>query len=214
MNKEQLLKACPNVSAKLADLWLPDLNLAMERYSIDTPIQQACFMPQVLHESGFLTSMVENLNYRPQVLMQKFRGRFTPQQAGELGYLPGRRQADQEAVANIAYANRYGNGDAESGDGWRYRGHGPFQLTFRDNYLACMMDIDVDIVSQPELLLKPRAGSRSAAWFWARGNRTGRSLNALADMGKVDLISRAINGGDNGLEERIRLTHRFLEILK
>lgn len=213
MNKQQLRKAAPGISSALADMWLPNLNLEMEYRAIDTPKRQACFVAQVLWETTLLTKFVEDLTYRPQTLMAQFRGRFTPQEAAEFGYIPGRQKADQRMIANIAYANRYGNGDRHSDDGFNFRGRGPFHLTFKDNYIACGLDIDVDLISSPEMLLQPDVGCKSAGWYWHKGNPTGRSLNSLADAYKVELICKAINGGSNGLQQRIDLTNALLREL-
>lgn len=213
VDKAQLQKMAPALSSATADRWLPCLNKAMTRYLISTPAQQACWLAQVLHESGNLSATVENLNYRPQVLMQLFRGHFTPGQAAALGFVPGVQKAAQQQIANTVYANRYGNGDVASGDGWKYRGRGPMQLTFKDNYHACGSALGLDLLNHPELLEQPENGALAAAWFWHAGNKFGHSLNSLADAGEYTAISKAINGGVNGLQERLNLTHDALNAL-
>lgn len=214
MNIEQLRKIAPTTSqATLAD-WLPHLNEAMARFGITKPEHQAAFVAQTIIESGGLTSMVENLNYRPQAIMRTFRGRFTPAQAAEYGFVPGVQKANPRMIANIAYGGRYGNGDAHTDDGWRYRGRGPIQLTFKSNYQRCGADIGIDLVNSPEMLEQPRAGALAAAWFWHKGNRTGRSLNTLAEQGRYDEISLAINPGAMHLQERIDLSKRALQAMR
>nr|WP_267874082.1 glycoside hydrolase family 19 protein [Massilia polaris] len=116
-------------------------------------------------------------------------------------------------IANTAYANRMGNGSIESGDGWRYRGRGPGQLTGKDNYTACGEALGLDLVNCPDQVAEPTVGCLAFAWFWDKGNRTGKSLNLVADIGKIDRLSLAVNGGSHGLAERIALTQRALEVL-
>lgn len=213
MDRVQLLKICPSVPPALADKYLPHLNAAMARYAINTVEERACFLAQVLHESENLTRLVENLNYRPQALLQVFRGRFKPDQAARLGYIPGKQKADCEAIANIAYANRIGNGDVSSGDGWRYRGRGGIQLTGKDNYRRCGASLGVDFVKNPELVEQPQYAFQTSAWFWHEGNRLGHSLNALANSGEIAAITRAINPAELGLVERFNMSKRGVEIL-
>lgn len=214
MKLEQLI-AIGHVRPSTAALYIDHLNHAMERFGINTPRRQAAFVSQLLHESKQLTAMVENLNYRPDALMTVpgFKGRFTREQANRLGYVPGVQMADQKMIANIAYGSRLGNGPIHSGDGWNYRGRGPIQLTGKDNYRRCGAAIGYDLVRSPDLLSRPDVGCLAAAWFWDKGNRTGRSLNALADTGSIIELSRMINGGDNGLTERCNITDDFLEAL-
>ncbi|MBD8673704.1 glycoside hydrolase family 19 protein [Massilia sp. CFBP 13721] len=214
MKLEQLV-AIGHVRPGTAALFIDHLNNAMARFSISTPKRQAAFVSQLLHESQGLTRMIENLNYRPEALMtvSGFKGRFTRAQADKLGYIPGEQRADQEMIANIAYGSRLGNGPIHSGDGWRYRGRGPIQLTGKDNYRRCGLAIGYDLVTSPDLLSRPDVGCLAAAWFWHQGNRTGESLNLLADAGKIIAISRVVNGGDIGLAERCSITDRFMEAM-
>lgn len=215
MNRAQLLSLAPKLGAR-ADAFVGALNAAMARYGIDTPARQAAFLGQVVHESLGLTRMTENLNYSPGTLMVTFNNskitRFTAEQAalyGRTAYHP----ANQQMIANIAYANRMGNGSVESGDGWRYRGRGPGQLTGHDNYAKCGEALRLDLLECPDQVAEPDVGCLAFAWFWAMGNRTGRSLSLLADAGKIDRLSLAVNGGNHGMAERIALTQRALEVL-
>lgn len=215
MNRAQLLAMAPNLGTR-ADVFVEALNNAMARFGIDTPARQAAFLGQVVHESLGLTRMTENLNYSPGTLMACFNNskvtRFTQEAAalyGRTAYHP----ANQQMIANVAYANRMGNGAVESGDGWRYRGRGPGQLTGKDNYAACGAALGLDLVDCPDQVADPAVGCLAFAWFWDKGNRTGKSLNLLADVGKIDRLSLAVNGGNHGLAERIALTQRALEVL-
>jgi len=212
MNAGQLLQLAPGLTPDRAAVFVPALEAAMVRFLIATPRQRAHFVAQVLHESGNLARMTENLNYTPQGLLATFGHHFTVDQAQQYGRTLF-RPADQEAIANLAYANRLGNGDAASGDGWRYRGRGPLQMTGKANYLRCGNALGIDLVAQPDQVARPDVGCLAAGWFWSIGNPLGHTLNGLAEAGEVDAISRAINGGNNGLAERAALTRKTLEVL-
>jgi putative chitinase len=214
MQANQLRSIAPALPPALANAYAPLIDAAMKRFNIATPAEQACFLGQLLHESQGLRVMQENLNYRPQALMATFRGRFTPEQAGRFGFVPGRQQADVISIANIAYAGKNGNGDVNSGDGYRYRGRGPIELTGLDNYRRCGVALGVDLVKNPDLVAQPEYGFLAAAWFWAEGNKTGKSLNALANAGKVAAITEVVNGPAMlGLQERMDLTNDALKAL-
>lgn len=193
-----------------AALWLDSFVATMEFYKINTPARQAAFLAQVGHESCGFKMLAENLNYRSDRLCGQFPGRITTEQATLYGRVEkmGRviKPANQRMLANIVYANRYGNGGIDSGDGWKFRGRGPIQLTFADNFMRCGHEIGVDIVALPQQLEEPPVGAMVAGWFWDRGNPTGRSLNALADLMQFTAIGQKINGGKNGASERLALT--------
>ena len=214
MNLDQL-NAIAAVGARGATFIGP-LNAAMERWNIVAAADQACFIAQGLHESLMLAKMVESLNYSPAGLLATFNNskvtRFTQATAALYGRTEA-HAANQQMIGNIAYANRMGNGSIESGDGYRYRGRGLGHLTGRDNYRLCGDDLGVDLVGSPDQVALPEMGCMSFGWFWAKGNPTGRSLGRLAIDGKFDEISRAVNGGNNGLAERRALTMRALEVL-
>lgn len=193
-------------------VFLEPLEAAMRKFSIITAESRAAFIAQVIHESAGLRTFSENLNYSATALSQVFGAtRFPPAVAAHYGRTAD-HPADQVGIANIAYANRMGNGPAESGDGWRFRGRGPIQLTGRDNYTRCGAAIGPDLVGNPDLLLLPHYGCMAAGWYWATGNRTGKSLNAFG--GDIDSISKIVNGGSNGLSERRMLFEKALRVLK
>ena len=102
-----------------------------------------------------------------------------------------------ELIANLVYSSRMGNGPAESGEGWKFRGRGLKQLTGKDNYVRCGAALGLDLVSNPDLLLEPMAAARSAGWFWKTNN-----LSAFADVGDIKGMTKKINGGYIGLEAR------------
>lgn len=207
MNQNQLQQIAPRAVA-----YLDAINEAMRRFEISTLASQAAFIAQMLHESANFTAMTENLNYSPASLMSTWPKRFSPDLAAQYGR-SALHAANQQMIANIAYANRMGNGSVESGDGWRYRGRGPGQLTGHDNYEACGEAIGIDLVSTPDQVALPDIGCLAFGWFWSMGNKTGESLNSLADEGRISEISLVINGGSLGLGERARLTAQVLGVL-
>lgn len=180
------------------------LDAAMTAFTINTPKRAAAFLAQAAHESIGFTRLQENLSYStPERLMEVFKGRFTGL-ADAAQYL---RQP--EKLANRVYANRLGNGDTASGDGWKYRGRGLFQLTGRANYMAAGDGLGTDYKANPDLVAEPPDAAFTAAWYWAVGN-----LNAMADVGQIDVITRRINGPAMlGADERQALYQRFLQVL-
>lgn len=178
------------------------LDAAMTAFTINTPKRAAAFLAQAAHESIGFTRLQENLSYStPERLMEVFKGRFTGL-ADAAQYL---RQP--EKLANRVYANRLGNGDTASGDGWKYRGRGLFQLTGRANYMAAGDGLGTDYKANPDLVAEPPDAAFTAAWYWAVGN-----LNAMADVGQIDVITRRINGPAMlGADERRALYQRFLQ---
>jgi len=179
------------LAAKAPDAVVGALDAAMRRFEISTPARMAAFCAQLAHESGQLQRWTENLSYRWERLRQVFP-KYFPSDAEARPF-----DRKPERIANRVYASRMGNGPEASGDGWRFRGRGPIQLTGKDNYRACGQDIGVDLVEDPDRLATPEPGCLAAAWFWARNG-----LNALADAGDFVTITRRINGGLNGLAER------------
>jgi putative chitinase len=190
LTRAELVAVMP-LAAKAPDAVVGALDAAMRRFEIVTPARMAAFCAQLAHESGQLQRWTENLSYRWERLRQVFP-KYFPSDAEARPF-----DRKPERIANRVYANRMGNGPEASGDGWRYRGRGPIQLTGKDNYRACGQGIGVDLVDDPDLLATPEPGCLAAAWFWARNG-----LNALADAGDFVTITRRINGGLNGLAER------------
>ncbi|MDP3779220.1 MAG: glycoside hydrolase family 19 protein [bacterium] len=187
---DQFRLIVPGLALSVASGFLGPLNEAMDEFEINTPLRMAGFIAQTAHESGGYVTFVENLNYSAQSLTRTWPTRFTPIQAAVYARQP-------ERIANRAYANRNGNGNEASGDGWKYRGRGVIQITFRANYEACGIALGVDLAEHPELLESPRYAFRSGAWFW-----NSRHLNALADADDFVAITKKINGGINGLPDR------------
>lgn len=188
------------------ELWAQALAPAMERYGIDTPARMASFLAQTGHESAQFSRLAENLRYRSaKRLMQVWPKRF-PSEAAAAPYVD-----HPDRLANFVYGKRLGNGDASSGDGYRYRGRGILQITGRSNYAAVGQALGLDLIGNPDLLLQAEHAAMSAAWFW-----DSRGLNALADDRTNDddledftRITRLINGGTAGLRERLALLQQL-----
>lgn len=205
---EQLIAA--GVRSDQAERWLPHVQNALARYGIDTVRQVAAWIAQTAHESGGYTALVENLNYSADTMAAVWPNRFAQKNTkGEYlrndkgGRVPNAfanaLHRKPETIANVVYSNRLGNGPIESGDGWLYRGRGLKQLTGKDNYARCGKDIGMDLVSNPDLLAQPAAAALSAAWFWSV-NKCG----ALADADDFLGLTKKINGGTIGLDDRLR----------
>lgn len=196
--KDQLKTIMPLCDA---EQWLMPLNAAMARFEINTPTRMAAFLAQLAHESTETTHLTEGLFYsRPERLCAVWPKRF-PTTTAALPYIK-----NPEKLANFVYASRGGNGDEASGDGWRYRGRGLFQLTFRDNYRLAGLALNLPLADDPDIVATPEVAALTAAHYWQR-----LGLNALADHqpGDDDMqdfvqISVRINGGRVGLTERKR----------
>lgn len=179
-----------------------DLALAIEqachRFGIVTALQQSHFLGQLAHESAQFRVLIENLNYSAEALLRTWPSRFTATTAAQYARQP-------ERIANRVYASRMGNGDEASGDGWRYRGRGLIQLTGRENYSAYSRALyrDTRIVSAPERVAEPADAALSAGWYWST-----RGINAMADRDDVAAVTRAINGGLHGYDDRLARTRR------
>lgn len=188
---------------KIGAEWLEPLNETLQRFALNTPVQIAAFIGQCAHESANFKTLEENLNYSAQALTRVWPTRFPTLEAAQ----PYHR--NPEKIANRVYANRMGNGDEASGDGWLYRGRGVIQLTGKDNYTLCGDALQMDFIHSPDFLLAPRYAVLSAGWFWNRNN-----LNRWADTQDWTGLTRRINGGTIGLDDRIKHINHALEVLK
>lgn len=192
ISNEKLKLVMPSASAEDIALFQPAFQKECNDAQIDTPLRFAHFIAQIAHESGALRARVENLNYSAKGLRGVFGRYFTTDEMAE------QYARKPEAIANIVYANRLGNGATETGEGWKYRGRGLIQLTGKDNYRACGSAIQQDLVGNPDLISQDPAISVAVAiWFWNRNQ-----LSALADQDDLKGITRRINGGLNGLDDR------------
>jgi putative chitinase len=180
--------------------WLEPLQETFEKYQINTPKRQACFIGQCMHESGGFKFLRENLNYSAKALMATWPSRFPDMDMAE------KYERQPEKIANKVYSGRMGN--TEDGDGAKYIGRGLIQLTGKDNYMAFGEAIGEDLVSNPQLVEQPRYAALSAGWFWNK-----RGLNALADAMDVTTMTVRINGGRIGIDDRIAKINKALDIL-
>lgn len=184
------------VTNALRDAWYPHIVASFSAFQISTPLRQAHFLAQTGHESAGFLKVEEGLNYSENALTAMFGKRITPEQARAYGR-NAMHTANQKMIASIIYANRNGNGNVDSGDGYRYRGRGLIQITGKANYAALVKQLGADVVAEPDLLLGYRFAALSAAAWWKN-----HGLNELADSDDVSRITRIINGGTNGLDDR------------
>jgi putative chitinase len=180
--------------------WFEPLQETFEKYQINTPKRQACFIGQCMHESGGFKQLKENLNYSAKGLMATWPSRFPDMDTAE------KFERNPSAIANKVYSGRMGN--TEDGDGAKFIGRGLIQLTGKDNYKAFGEAIGEDLVSNPELVEEPRYAALSAGWFFNK-----RNLNALADVMDIETMSKRINGGNIGITDRIAKINKVLNLL-
>jgi putative chitinase len=169
--------------------WLDPLNETFAKYDINTPKRQACFIGQCMHESGGFRHLEENLNYSAKALMNTWPSRFPDMDTAE------KYEHDPVKIASKVYAGRMGNTTPE--DAGKYIGRGLIQLTGKENYANCGLGLGVDLLGHPDWLATPKYAALSAGWFWNK-----KGLNALADTMDVETMTKRINGGLTGLDDR------------
>ena len=201
MITEVLLVESQTCTPLLAEKWCAPLRYTCSNFDINTPERVAGFLAQVGHESGGLRFTIENLNYRADALTRLWPSRFPPGVAESYAMQP-------ERIANRAYADRMGNGDETSGEGWLYRGRGLIQLTGKDSYAAFSLAANNEALLKPDLVAEPELAALSAGWFWSRNG-----LNALADNKDIVGMTIKINGGTNGLDDRQMRYSRLISVL-
>jgi putative chitinase len=185
--------------------WYNALVAILPEYDIETEHRVAAFIAQCAHESGNFRFITENLNYKWQSLRKVFPKYFPDDSiAQQYANMPNR----QEAIANRVYANRMGNGSEASGDGFKYRGRGLIQLTGKTNYENYAMSLEIDVDEAVEHLKTFEGCVQSAAWFWDENK-----LNTFADRKDIVTLSKRINGGTIGLEDRIKHYNHALHVL-
>jgi putative chitinase len=180
--------------------WFEPLQETFEKYQINTPKRQACFIGQCMHESGGFKQLRENLNYSAKGLMNTWPSRFPDADTAE------KFERQPEKIANKVYSGRMGN--TEDGDGAKYIGRGLIQLTGKDNYRAFGDAIGEDLVANPQLVEEPRYAALSAGWFWNK-----RGLNTLADAMDITTMTIRINGGKIGIDDRIAKINKVFDVL-
>lgn len=197
LTQEHKQKIAPKLS-----LELDVINGLLARYKVDTSLRLAAFFAQVAHESGDFTHKVENLNYSADGLKRVFGKYFKDIDPQEYARNP-------QKIANLVYANRMGNGDESSGDGYKYRGRGFIQLTGKNNYTEFALHIQKLLDPTIEFLETDTGALQSALFFWDK-----HSLNTLADKKDFLTLTKRVNGGINGLEDRERRYKTYLEVLE
>jgi len=197
---QQLLPKNPYV-----EHWHQALSQLLPDYEINTAQRIAAFVAQCSHESAGFTALKENLNYKAATLRKIFPKYFpTDDLANAYANMPNK----QEAIANRVYASRMGNGDEHSGDGFRYCGRGLIQLTGKSNYQSFADSLEMNVEDVPEYLATFEGAAQSACWFWESNN-----LNQWADKGDILTLTKRINGGTIGLEDRIKHYEHALHVL-
>jgi putative chitinase len=197
---KQLLPKNPYVAQ-----WHNALSQLLPDYEINTPQRIAAFVAQCAHESGEFVFLKENLNYKAPTLRKIFP-KYFPNDAIANEYVS--KPNKQAAIANKVYANRMGNGPEESGDGYRFCGRGLIQLTGRDNYTFFAGSLQISVEEASEYLQTFEGAAQSACWFWETNN-----LNQWADKGDILTLTKRINGGTIGLEDRIKHYEHALHVL-
>jgi putative chitinase len=184
------------------DNWYHALTEILPEYEINTASRVAAFVAQCAHESGNFRLLKENLNYKAASLRKVFPKYFPTDD------LANAYANKQEMIANRVYGGRMGNGDEHSGDGFRYCGRGLIQLTGKANYQAFAESLEMDVEDVPEYLATFEGAVQSACWFWESNN-----LNQWADKGDILTLTKRINGGTIGLEDRIKHYNHALHVL-
>lgn len=211
----QLIEAT-GCKPEVASTCIAPLNIAMARFGISTAPQVAAFVAQLAHESSKFTRTVENLNYSADGLANTWPARYGLKFAdgsyarSGARILPNRLaqsiHRNPELIANLTYADRMGNGNPSTGDGWKYRGRGYIQLTGKQNYIACGDVLGLDLVNSPDTLERPLYAALAAGWYWARHGLSRYANDPAA-------LTKAINGGYNGLAERKSMYDEALRVL-
>jgi putative chitinase len=181
--------------------WLDPINQTLKKYALDSNRRIAAFIGQCQHESGNFKFVKENLNYSAESLMKTWPSRFPDlDTANQYAH-------NQEKIANKVYAGRMGN--TEDGDGFKYIGRGVIQITGKDNYKNCGEALGLDLLDNPDLISEPTGAVLSAGWFW---NKHG--LNILADAQDYTNMTKRINGGILGLDDRVMKINKVLDVLE
>lgn len=196
VNAEQLAKL------KIGPEWVDALNETFTRFNIASATQQAAFIGQCGHECGNFRILEENLNYRADALMRLWPKRFPTLEIANACARNPRK------IANLVYSGRMGNRDEASGDGWRFHGRGCIQLTGYANYFHAGQSLGVDFVMNPEWVALPKYAALTAGWFWSTHN-----CNQLAEAKDWVGLTKKINGGTIGLDDRVAHTNQALAVL-
>jgi len=199
-----LQQLCPKTKKSVLELYATPVHEVAEYYDMYTNMNRAAgFVAQIAHESGGFNFVKENLNYGAAGLMNTFKKYFPNQE------IANQYQRQPEKIANRVYANRMGNGDEASGDGYRFCGRGLIQLTGRINYTKFAQALGLGIEETVAYMETPEGATASAGWFWDNNN-----LNQYCDSGDFVMLTKRINGGTIGIEERQRNYQLVLQALQ
>lgn len=203
INRAQIIRSLDGIfSPKIPNIdeYVASFNMWAVYFGLEDPKRVAAYMAQTFHESGYLQHAEENLNYSAEGLMKTFKKYFPTMEIAKA------YARNPEKIANRVYANRMGNGNEASGDGWRYRGRGYIQITGKTNYQLFMKGdwCEKDVVKNPEVVSQFYFNQLASLWFWKS-----RGLNELADCENFNEITRRINGGYNNMADRKLLYRRF-----
>ena len=182
--------------------WHVILSTELLKWDINTVERVSGFMAQCMHESAYFKRFTENLNYSAAALNRVFPKYFI-----RAGRDASEYHRQPEKIANIVYANRMGNGDVASGDGWRYRGGGLIQLTGKDNYSSFAASIGMSTDAAVEYVRTKRGAIEAACWFWKEND-----INRYCDSVDIVGMTKRINGGTHGLEERDKHFQHALDL--
>jgi putative chitinase len=197
VNAEQLAKL------HIGPQWVDALNETFDRFGIDSIKKQAAFIGQCGHECGNFKVLEENLNYRAETLCKLWPKRFPSLEFAK------QYERQPKKIANSVYSNRMGNRDEASGDGFRFRGRGCIQLTGHSSYFHAGKALGVDFVMEPDLVASPKYAALTAGWFWST-----HGCNELAQAADWVKLTKKINGGTIGLDDRIKHTNEALAVLQ
>jgi len=200
LTKEQLKQLLPK--NPYIDNWHKALSQLLPDYEINTPQRIASFIAQCAHESGNFVFLTENLNYKAESLMKTF-----PKYFKDLATAKAYEKQPQK-IANKIYADRMGNGNEASGDGWKYRGRGLIQLTGKTNYTWFAASLEISPEEAAKYTQTFEGAAQSACWFWETNK-----LNQYADTGDILTMTKRINGGTIGLEDRKKHYAHALHVL-
>lgn len=200
LKKEQLRQLLPK--NPYIDQWHKALSQLLPDYEINTPQRIAAFVAQCAHESGGFIFLTENLNYRAESLMKLF-SKYFKDMATAKAY-----ERKPEKIANRIYADRMGNGDEASGDGYKYRGRGLIQLTGKTNYTWFAASLEITPEEAAEYTQTFEGAAQSACWFWETNK-----INTFADKNDIVGMTKRINGGTIGLDDRIKHYEHALHVL-
>ena len=199
-----LQQLCPKTKKSVLELYATPVHEVAEYYDMYVNMNRAAgFVAQIAHESGGFNFVKENLNYGAAGLMNTFKKYFPNQE------IANQYQRQPEKIANRVYANRMGNGDEDSGDGYRFCGRGLIQLTGRNNYTKFASDLGISVEDTVAYLETPAGAVSSAGWFWDQNN-----LNQYCDSGDFVTLTKRINGGTIGLEDRQQHYKLALQLLQ